>query len=326
MTEGSPDFVSTGTLPGAGRVRAALDAAYALARPVDDGRASTVYPALGRIDPDLFGLALVGVDGALLEVGDARTPFAIMSAVKPFTFALVAEQRGAGAVLDRVGADATGLPFNSVEAIGRDPQGRTNPMVNSGAITVASLAPGRDTEQRWEWLHHGLCAFAGRALVVDDEVYRSAMATNVRNREIAAALDAVGALGTSADEAVDLYTRQSSLHVTAVDLARMGAVLADGGVAPGGGERVVGGAACRAALAAMATAGLYESSGRWLQRVGVPGKSGIGGGLVTVAPGKGAVGAYSPRLDAHGNSVRGSAATAHLARLLGLDLFAAAPP
>jgi glutaminase len=198
-------------------------------------------------------------------------------------------------------------------------------MVNPGAIAATSLVPGGDRGERWELVHGALSRFAGRTLVLDEEVYGSATATNSRNRGIARLLEGYGRLGCEAEEAVDLYTRQCSLAVTAHDLAAMGATLADGGVNPLTGERVVGAETARHTLAVMTTAGLYETSGDWLYDVGLPGKSGIGGGIVTVAPGKGGLGTFAPLLDAAGNSVKGQLAARLLSRRLGLDLFGSEP-
>jgi glutaminase len=198
-------------------------------------------------------------------------------------------------------------------------------MVNPGAIVTASLAPGDTVAGKWQFIDEGLSRFAGRALPLDDDVYASASATNHRNRALADLLQTYRLLGCDPVEAVDLYTRQSCLRVTATDLAVMGATLANGGVNPVTRERVVGSEVCHFTLAVMATAGLYETSGDWLYDVGAPGKSGIGGGIIVVAPGKGALASFAPPLDVFGNSVRGQLAARYLARRLGLTLFASGP-
>lgn len=315
-------YVSNGHLPDGERVHTLLEEAHRAYRSDDTGITSSVYPALQTADPDRFGLAVVDVAGATWQVGDATVPFTIMSVAKPFVFAAVYQQVGQDAVRKMVGLNATGLPFNSVSAIERSPGGRTNPMVNPGAIATTSLSPGTGVEDRWSFVVGYLSRFAGRELTLDHDVFTSATATNHRNRAIARLLHDAGALGCGPNEAVEVYTRQSCLSVTAVDLAVMGATLADGGVNPLTGEQVVDQSACRATLAVMATAGMYETSGDWLYDVGLPAKSGIGGGIVTVSPGKGGLGTYSPRLDPAGNSVRGQLATRYLSRGLGLDLFA----
>jgi glutaminase len=328
MTAGGPPgapFVSTGSLPPRDRVRALVDQAHERFAGVTSGAVSTVYPALAVVAPELFGVAVADVDGAVHTAGDVDVPFTIMSVAKPFVFALACEALGPDEARRRVGANATGLPFNSLAAVEAGSGGRTNPMVNSGALATAGLVPGRSLDDRWRFLLDGLSAFAGRELTLDAETHRSAVATNHRNRAVAALLHAMGALPADPDETVELYTRQSCVAVTAVDLALMGATLADGGVHPATGRRVVDRAVCRAVLAAMTTAGLYETSGDWLHDVGLPGKSGIGGGIVTVSPGKGGLGTFSPPLDAAGNSVRGQLVAGFLSRSLGLDLFASAP-
>jgi glutaminase len=249
-----------------------------------------------------------------------------MSVAKPFVFALACAALGPDEVRDRIGVNATGLPFNALSAVERSSDGRTNPMVNPGAIaTTALLTAGDPVAEAWERILAGLSAFAGRPLAVDEDLYRSAAATNHRNRSLAQFLHARGALATYPDEAIELYTRQSCVTVTAEDLAMMGATLADGGVQPRTGERVVDLATCRATLTTMLVAGMYETSGDWLYDVGLPGKSGISGGMVTVSPGKGALGTFSPPLDAAGNSVRGTRSAAFLSRTLGLDILASAP-
>jgi glutaminase len=318
-------YVSTGSLPRADAVRALVDEAHERHHHTADGAPSDVYPALAAVEPDRFGIAVVSVGGDAHEVGDARVEFTIMSVAKPFVFALVCDALGPDEVQARVGVNATGLPFNAVEAVARRADGRTNPMVNPGAIATTSLVGGATHDERWEAIRRGLSVFAGRELSLDEEVYASASATNIRNRELARAVAERGALQGDEREALDLYTRQSSLAVTAHDLAAMGATLADGGVNPLTGERVVGPSAARHTLAVMATAGLYETSGDWLYDVGLPGKSGIGGGIVTVSPGKGGLGTFSPRLDKAGNSVRGQLVARDLSRALGLDLFASEP-
>jgi glutaminase len=284
-----------------------------------------VYPALARQRRDAFGISVVGTDGKVVEAGDAGVEFTIMSVSKPFVFALVCEELGPERAREALGVNGTGLPFNSVTAVEQSPDGRTNPMVNPGAIATTSLVPGADEGERWELVHDALSRFAGRELVLDEEVYGSAAATNSRNRGIARLLEGYGLLGCDPEEAVDLYTRQCSLAVTAHDLAAMGATLADGGVNPLSGERVVGAETARHTLAVMTTAGLYETSGDWLYDVGLPGKSGIGGGIVTVAPGKGGLGTFAPLLDAAGNSVKGQLVAWFLSRRLGLDLLGSEP-
>jgi glutaminase len=322
--EGAP-YVSTGSLPTAELVQALVAEAYERYRSNCEGATSDVYPALSGVTPELFGICVVGTSGADFSVGDADAEFSIMSVAKPFVFALVCQALGPDEVRERVGVNATGLAFNALEAIERGEEGRTNPMVNPGAIATASLVPGDTADAKWRVIRDGLSAFAGRDLSLDDEIYASASETNHRNREIARLLESCGRLYADPVEALDLYTRQCSLNVTAHDLAVMGATLADGGVNPVTSARVIDETSCRHTLAVMTTAGLYETSGDWIYDIGLPGKSGIGGGVVTVSPGKGGLGTFAPPLDAAGNSVRGQLVARFLSRRLGLDLFASAP-
>jgi len=197
--------------------------------------------------------------------------------------------------------------------------------VNSGAIATTSLVPGNTFEAKWKFVHEGLSRFAGRALPLNEEVYISASETNFRNQSIARMLQSFGRIYIDPAEAVDLYTKQCALNVSARDLASMGATLADGGVNPLTKERVVDASVCHYALAVMATAGLYESSGDWLFDIGLPGKSGIGGGIVTVSPGKGGLGTFAAPLDSAGNSVKGQLVAKFLSQQLGMDLFVSKP-
>jgi glutaminase len=314
-------FVSTGRLPPAGFVEELVAEAYARYRDDGDGAVSNVYPALAEVSQEFFGICVSGVGGTTFSAGDAEAEFTIMSVAKPFVYALVCEQLGGDRLRELVGVNATGLPFNSLAAVEQSSDGRTNPMVNPGAIAVTSLVPGSGVEQRWRFLEEGLTRFAGRTLSLDGDVLRSARASNHRNRSLAELLQSQDRLGSDALEAVDLYTRQSCLRVTARDLAVMGATLANAGVNPLTHERVVEPETCHCTLAVMITAGLYETSGDWLYDIGLPGKSGIGGGIVAVSPGKGALGTFAPPLDEAGNSVKGQLVARFLSRRIGLDLL-----
>ncbi len=318
-------FVSTGHLPPADQVQQLVTDAHARFRSNHDGEVSQVYPALAAVPSDLFGICFAGCDGAMYRAGDADVRFSIMSVSKPFVFALVCQELGPGVVRARIGVNSTGLPFNSAAAVERDADGRTNPMVNAGAIATTSLAPGRTATDKWRFLQQGLSSFAGRDLAINQEVLESALATNSRNQALARMLESMGRIYGDAAESTELYTRQCALDVSASDLAVMGATLADGGVNPLTKRRVVDPSVCHYTLAVMATAGLYETSGDWLYEIGLPGKSGIGGGIVTVAPGKGGLGTFAPRLDPVGNSVKGQLVAKELSRYLGLDLFASEP-
>jgi glutaminase len=318
-------YVSTGHLPPAELVIRLVDEAYERCRSNKDGKNSQVYPALAEVPSDLFGICVVGTNGEIHAVGDAEYEFSIMSVSKPFLFASVCQAVGAEEARRKLGANATGLPFNSLAAVERSGDGRTNPMVNAGAIATTSLVPGETADAKWDFIYAALSQFAGRRLSLNEEVYASATQTNFRNQSIARLLQSFERIYCDPAQATDLYTRQCALNVSAKDLAVMGATLADGGVNPVTKQRVVDPAVCHYALAVMTTAGLYETSGDWLYDIGLPGKSGIGGGIVTVSPGKGGLGTFAPPLDAAGNSVKGQLVAKYLSQRLGMDLFVSQP-
>ncbi len=322
---GGPQRVSTGALPDAVDLQALLAEAHELYRGVGDGSVADYIPALAAAPADGFGACVAGVGGTLFSVGDAQVEFSIQSVSKPFVFALVCDVIGHDLAQEKLGVNSTGLPFNSVMAIELSEDRTLNPMVNAGAIATTSLVPGDTEESRWQFVLEGLSRFAGRELVVDRDVYDSEAATNLRNQGIAHLMDSYGRVYSDPDTATDMYTKQCSLLVTAEDLAVMGATLADGGVNPVTRERVVEPATCARVLAVLATAGLYELTGDWLYEVGLPGKSGVSGGIVTIAPGKGGLGTWSPPLDEAGNSVRGQLLTRHVSEVMGLNLFASVP-
>ncbi len=318
-------YVSTGHLPAEPEVISLIDEAYARYKSNTEGRNSQVYPALAEVSSELFGVCVVSTNGAVYAVGAAEYEFSIMSVSKPFIFALVCQALGAEQARQKLGANATGLPFNSLAAVERSPDGRTNPMVNPGAIATTSLIPGATADAKWKLIYDGLSQFAGRPLALNDDVYASATETNFRNQSIARLLQSFERIYFDPAEATDLYTRQCALNVSAKDLAVMGATLADGGVNPITKVRVVDPSVCHYALAVMTTAGMYETSGDWLYDVGLPGKSGIGGGIVTVSPGKGGLGTFAPPLDSAGNSVKGQLVAKYLSQRLGMDLFMSNP-
>jgi len=320
-----PPYVSTGHLPPAERVDSLLAEAYERFKTDDEGKVADYIPALARTPRNLFGLCVVETNGAIHTAGYTEYRFSIQSISKPFVFALVCQAIGAEPARERVGVNSTGLPFNSVMAIELNPHRTMNPMVNAGAIATTSLAPGETADAKWAFVRDGLSCFAGRPLELDEEVYQSEAATNFRNRGIAKLLEGYGRMYFDALETTDIYTKQCSLAVTVKDLAVMGATLADGGVNPATGERVIDASHCKRVLAALATSGLYELSGDWLYEVGLPGKSGVSGGIVTISPGKGGLGTFAPLLDNAGNSVKGQLATRFLSERLGLNLFASQP-
>ncbi|WP_236793071.1 glutaminase A [Amycolatopsis sp. GM8] len=319
--EGVDQAVSTGSLPEPGQVEAYVAAAYERYRGHDDGLVAR-YPVLADANPGLFGVAVAETGGAVHTAGDADVEFSIQSISKAFVYALVCEAHGHEIVRDRVGVNNTGLAYNSVMAIELNGGHPMNPMVNAGALATTALVPGATPAEQWERIRTGLSGFAGRQLALDGVVYHGEVVTNQRNRAIARLLESYGRIDLDPLDVVDVYTRQCALNVSTRDLAIMGATLADGGVNPVSGERVVSPGVCRDTLAVLASTGMYERSGEWLFEIGLPAKSGVSGGITAIAPGKGGIGTFSPRLDSAGNSVRGQRATAYLSRTIGLNLFA----
>ena len=320
-----PSPVSTGHLPAREQVANVVKEAHARFKSVAEGKNADYIPALTRVPSELFGICVVGTSGSVYSAGDAEYEFSIQSVSKPFVFALICQAIGEDEARAKLGVNSTGLPFNSVIAIERTSDGTTNPMVNAGAIAAASLAPGSTADHKWRFIQEGLSRFAGRALSLDREVYESELGANQRNRGIAKLLDSYQRIYFDPLEATDIYTRQCALSVTAKDLAVMAATLANGGVNPLTRDRIIDPVHCQHVLAVMVTAGLYENSGDWLYDTGLPGKSGVSGGIVAVSPGKGGLGTFAPLLDAAGNSVKGRLASAFLSEQLGLNLFASKP-
>ena len=312
--------------PGAGAVgdppatplRSVLRRAFERHRRADDGTIASYIPELGRADPTWFGIAAMTLDGVLHEVGDSRQPFTIQSISKPLTYGLVLDDLGEDAVRARIGVEPTGEAFNAITlapGTGRP----LNPMVNAGAIAAAGLVRGdAATPDPLARLIATYGRAAGRGLVLDREVLDSERATGHRNRAIAHLLRASGALEGDADAAVERYFSQCSVAVTAADLAAIAATLANGGVQPATGDRILSAATTQAVLAVMATCGMYDGAGEWLYSVGLPAKSGVAGGLLVVVPGQLGVAIFSPPLDASGNSVRGVRVCRDLVRDLGL--------
>jgi glutaminase len=325
IEDAASSYVSTGHLPSPDMVRDLVAEAHDRFKSNGEGSNSQVYPALAKVSSKLFGVCVIATNGNMYAAGDAEYEFSIMSVSKPFMFALVCQSLGPEQAREKLGVNATGLPFNSLAAIERSADGRTNPMVNAGAIATTSLVPGNSFDARWRFIRDGLSRFAGRTLSLNDEVYASASKTNFQSQSIANLLRGHARIDLDPSEAAELYTKQCSLNVSAKDLAVMGATLADGGVNPITKQRLVDPEICHYTLAVMATAGLYETSGDWLFDIGLPGKSGIGGGIVTVSPGKGGLGTFAPPLDKAGNSVKGQLVAKFLAARLGMDLFVSKP-
>ncbi len=297
-----------------------LDQIVAEYADVTDGALADYIPELTEVDPSGFGLTLSSSDGFLYESGDARTEFTIQSISKPFTYALALDQVGEAAVDAKIGVEPSGEAFNEISV---DDKTKTpkNPMINAGAIAAVALVPGATPDERFARIRDFYSACAGRPLELDEDVYRSEKATGSRNRAIAYMLDSFGVLADDPDEVLDAYFRQCSLRVTSADLARMGATLARGGVNPQTGRRVTSTRVVQRTLSVMVTCGMYNAAGDWVSAVGMPAKSGVGGGIVAVLPGQLGIGVYSPLLDARGNSVRGVLLCRSLSERLGLHFL-----
>jgi glutaminase len=286
-----------------------------------DGEVASYIPELARVDPEPFGLAVVTTTGHLIEAGDARATFTIQSVSKPFVQALVLQTLGRERYLAAVGVEPSGDAFNAIEL--DEANGRPfNPMVNAGAIASVALVPGASADERFATIKATLEAFAGRSLEVDGAVYRSELATADRNRAIAYLMKSQGMLQGDVETHLDVYVRQCALLVNAADLAVMGATLANAGVNPITGHRALPSELVKDIVSVLFTCGIYDRSGEWAYRVGLPAKSGVGGGLVAVVPGMAGAGGFSPRLDAHGTSVRAGVAFERMAAGLGLHVFA----
>ncbi|WP_059017570.1 glutaminase A [Mycobacterium sp. M26] len=297
-----------------------LDQVVAEFAGVTDGALADYIPELTEVDPSGFGLAVSSSDGFVYESGDARTEFTIQSISKPFTYALALDQVGEVAVDAKIGVEPSGEAFNeiSVDDTTKTPK---NPMINAGAIAAVALVPGASPDERFDTIRDFYSACAGRPLELDEDVYHSEKATGSRNRAIAYMLDSFGVLADDPDDVLDVYFRQCSLRVTSVDLARMGATLARGGINPQTGRRVTSTRVVQRTLSVMVTCGMYNAAGDWVSAVGLPAKSGVGGGIVAVLPGQLGIGVYSPLLDSRGNSVRGVLVCRSLSEQLGLHFL-----
>ena len=307
------------------RIEAALDAAYAEFRDLKEGANADYIPALAKVDPNIFGIALVTADGRVYTKGDVTSEVSIQSISKVFTMALVIEEQGPAAIADNMGVDATGQVFNSINAVEQYKGAEMNAMVNPGAITATSMVAGGGRDEIWSKILGYYSDFAGRPLSVNQEVFKSESETNQRNQAIAMLMYAYGHIKSDPLRATDIYTEQCSVSVNAKDLAGMAATLANGGTNPLTGKSVLSTKYVPNVLAVMATAGLYDDSGKWLYTTGLPAKSGVGGGIIAVSPGKFGIAVISPPLDAAGNSVRAQRAIASISNALGGNPYAVSP-
>ncbi|PTR26718.1 L-glutaminase [Rhodococcus sp. OK519] len=293
---------------------------YDVVRSNRDGGVADYIPELAAVTPDGFGIAVATGDGHVYEVGDTSVPFTIQSISKPFTYALALTDRGVDGVAEKVDVEPSGEPFNEI-SLDPDTERPRNPMINAGAITAASLVAGAGPAEQFERIRDLYSRCAGRPLVLDDAVYDSEARTGHRNRAIGYMLRSFGVITDDPDDVVDVYFRQCSIEVTCRDLALMAATLANNGVNPLTRDRVLNPALVERVLSVMTTCGMYDAAGEWVTEVGMPAKSGVGGGVLAVLPGQLGIAVYSPRLDRHGNSVRGVQACRELSRDLELHFL-----
>ena len=314
--------VARAASPGAAQ---AVSAAYQQYRGLAEGKNADYIPALAKVNSAYFGIALVTADGQTSTAGDIEPTFSIQSISKVFTMALVFQESGEAMIENSIGVDATGQVFNSIVAVEQFKGKEMNPLVNPGAIATTGMVKGASADEVWAKIMgiHSDCA--GRKLSVDQEVYKSESDTNQRNRAISMLMKAYERFPGDPAQAVDLYTRACSIAVNAKDLGMMAATLANGGKNPVTKKQVIDPRHVPGVLAVMATAGLYDDSGKWLFHTGLPAKSGVGGGLIAVSPGKFGVGTFSPPLDAAGNSVRGQKAITAISDALGGNPLAPKP-
>jgi len=302
--------------PAKKEIDAALAAAHAKYKGLAEGKNADYIPALAKVPSQLFGIVLVTTDGQVYTVGDIDTQFSIQSISKVFTMAAVMQESGEQIVEDSVGVDATGQVFNSIVAVEKDRGHEMNAFVNPGAIAMTSMVKGATADAVWAKILGTHSDFAGRQLEVNQEVYKSESDTNQRNQAIGMLMFAYGLIKENPAQATDLYTRQCSINVNAKDLAVMAATLANGGTNPVTKKKVADAKNVSGLLSVMATAGLYDDSGKWLYHTGLPAKSGVGGGIIAVSPGKFGIAAFSPPLDAAGNSVRAQKSIADVSNAL----------
>jgi len=306
-------------------IDAALKAAHAKFLNLKEGKNADYIPALAKVDPNIYGIALVTVDGRVYTTGDVTSEVSIQSISKVFTMARVVEDMGPQAIENNMGVDATGQVFNSIVAVEQYKGAEMNPMVNPGAITATSMVSGATRAEVWKKIIDTYSEFAGRTLSVNQEVFKSEAETNQRNQAIAMLMYAYGHIKENPLQACDVYTEQCAVSVNAKDLAMMAATLANGGRNPVTGKQCMSTANVPKVLAVMATAGLYDDSGKWLYTTGLPGKSGVGGGIIAVSPGKFGIAVISPPLDAAGNSVKAQKTIAEISNTLGANPYAPKP-
>ena len=306
-------------------INTALQAAYDKYKGLNEGAVADYIPALAKVDPKVYGIAIVTTDGRVYTAGDLKTEVSIQSISKVFTMAKVMDESGPASIADNMGVDATGQVFNSITAVEQYRGSEMNAMVNPGAITATSMVKGASYDEIWKKILTYYSDFAGRPLTVLEDVYKSEAETNQRNQAISMLMFAYGHIKENPLQACDIYTKQCSVGVNAKDLAMMAATLANGGKNPVTGKQVMKSENVPEVLAVMSTAGLYDDSGKWLYTTGLPAKSGVGGGIIAVSPGKFGIAVVSPPVDKAGNSVRAQKAIADISNALGGNPYSVRP-
>lgn len=302
-------------------VESAVREAYEKFRGDTSGKNADYIPYLAHVDSKMFGIAVVSVDNHVFTLGDVNYSFSIQSISKVFTLALAMQELGPEKVFQQIGSEPTGHPFNSVSAVVDMPSHTGNPFVNAGAIATTSLISGKDANDKWNNILNFYSKVAGEKLTLIEDVYKSEAATNTGNKALSMLLAKYDRIYADPFESVDIYTKQCSVGVNAAQLARMGATLANNGVNPATGEQVIKPEDIPHILSTMMMAGLYDGSGGWAWHVGLPAKSGVGGGIVAIAPGKGAIAVFAPPLDEAGNSVKAQEVIDYVAQKLNYNLY-----
>ena len=312
---------SSPVAPGREQVQAAVREAYDKFKSDTGGKNADYIPYLAQVDSKLFGVAVVTTDNQVISMGDLDYSFSIQSISKVYSLALALEELGPDVVFQKVGSEPTGRAFNSVFAVADMPSHTGNPLVNAGAISTVSLISAKSADEKWNKILDFYSRAAGEKLKLIDEVYKSEAATNTGNKALSMLLAKYDRIYSDPFESVDVYTKQCSVGVNVVQLARMGATLANNGKNPATGEQVIKAADVPYILSTMMMAGLYDGSGGWSWHVGLPAKSGVGGGIVAVVPGKGAIAVFAPPLDEAGNSVKAQKVIEYVARKLDINLY-----
>lgn len=302
-------------------VESVVREAYEKFKTDSNGKNADYIPYLAQVDSKLFGIAIVTTDNQVLTMGDVKYSFSIQSISKVYTLALAMEELGADKVFERIGSEPTGRAFNSPVAVVDMPTHTGNPLVNAGAIATVSLISGSNADEKWNKILDFYSEAAGEKLKLIAEVYKSEAATNTGNKALSYLLAKYDRIYADPFESVDIYTKQCSVGVNASQLARMGATLANNGINPATGKQVIKSEDIPHILSTMMMAGLYDGSGGWAWHVGLPAKSGVGGGIVAIAPGKGAIAVFAPPLDEAGNSVKAQRVIDYVAQKLDYNLY-----